>query len=160
MKRSYLFAVGVTAAMLAAPLLAQQRREPPGLPPPDLGDPGVDAKAPARQAPPPASRGEQSAAPSLQPDLPAKIKSGEPIPDVTVRNEGDKRVEEYSRNGQVYMVRVTPKNGVPYTYMVGDDGRLHGQNGAPPVTPTMYKVLEWGKPPKPVDNSDGGDGGQ
>ncbi|NII12317.1 DUF2782 domain-containing protein [Oleiagrimonas sp. C23AA] len=161
MKLSYLFIAGVTAALATTPVLAQQDTQP-APPPPGLNDPGVKAKAPPPQhthTPPPQSA-RQIQKQSLQPELPAKIKSGQPMPDVKVHNEGDKTVEEYSRNGQVYMVRVTPKHGVPYTYMVGNDGRLHGQNGAPPVTPTMYKVLEWGKPPKPVDDGDQGDGDQ
>ncbi len=62
-----------------------------------------------------------------------------------VRQEGDNSIQEYSRNGRVYMVVVTPKNGITQTYMVDPQGRLVDEHGQKPVGPVMYKVLEWGK---------------
>jgi hypothetical protein len=35
-------------------------------------------------------------------------------PQVTITKRGEDIVEEYSVNGQVYMMKVTPPNGVPY----------------------------------------------
>jgi hypothetical protein len=42
-------------------------------------------------------------------------------PDVTISHDGDNFVQEYSANGFVYAVKVTPKYGPPY-YLVRADG--------------------------------------
>ena len=54
-------------------------------------------------------------------------------PEVQVRQKGDNTVQEYSRNGRVYMVVVTPKNGMQQTYMVDPEGRLVDEHGQKPV---------------------------
>jgi hypothetical protein len=64
---------------------------------------------------------------------------------VQIRQQGDNTVQEYSRNGRVYMVVVTPRGGVAQTYMVDPEGRLVDEHGQKPARPVMYKVLEWGK---------------
>ena len=54
---------------------------------------------------------------------PPKIVDGEALeaePQVTIRKKGKETVEEYSVNGQVYMMKVTPEHGVPY-YLHTDD---------------------------------------
>ena len=54
---------------------------------------------------------------------PPKIVDGEALeaePQVTIRKNGKETVEEYSVNGQVYMMKVTPEHGVPY-YLHKDD---------------------------------------
>lgn len=76
-------------------------------------------------------------------------------PNVTIHQRGDDSVQEYWRGGQVYMVVVTPKNGVPYTYMLDPQGRWVDEHGQKPVRPVMYKILEWGKS-KPAVASSGG----
>jgi hypothetical protein len=48
---------------------------------------------------------------------PPKVVDGEPLeaePQVTIRKKGKETIEEYSVNGQVYMMKVTPDHGVPY----------------------------------------------
>ena len=57
------------------------------------------------------------------PPLPKKVESGETLdqPSVTIKQTGDKRIEEYSVNGKVYAIRITPKGGTPY-YLVDADG--------------------------------------
>lgn len=44
-----------------------------------------------------------------------------PEPDVTIRQEGDKTVQEYRVNGFLYAIKVTPKHGKPY-FLVRQDG--------------------------------------
>lgn len=135
----------------------------PGLPPPGLNDPGVDpTKAPAPAASVPESQATPAEmSPTRLPGKPIPLPrqpgdKGPPdtVPDVQVRQEQDRTVEEYRRNGQLYMVVVTPKKGVPQTYMVDPQGKLRGDNGKPPVDPVMYKVMEWGKAPRPADAQD------
>lgn len=43
--------------------------------------------------------------------------NGEPEPEIVIKKDGENTIEEYSVNGQVYMQKVTPSNGVPY-YLV------------------------------------------
>ena len=42
-------------------------------------------------------------------------------PDVTIRQEDDKTIEEYRVNGFLYAIKVTPKTGKPY-FLVRADG--------------------------------------
>lgn len=47
---------------------------------------------------------------------PPKVIEGQPIdkPSINKRKEADNEIEEYSMNGEVYMVKVTPPNGKSY----------------------------------------------
>lgn len=42
-------------------------------------------------------------------------------PEVTIINRGEDLVEEYRINGQLYMIKVIPKKGIPY-FLVDSDG--------------------------------------
>ncbi|MDA8383621.1 MAG: DUF2782 domain-containing protein [Betaproteobacteria bacterium] len=42
-------------------------------------------------------------------------------PHITIIKRGQKRVEQYSINGHVYMVKVTPAHGKPY-YLIDEKG--------------------------------------
>jgi len=141
----------LSAAVFAASLNAQTAAPSPALPPPGLDDPGVQA------GPPPAASSAAPAdapKPDLRPlTLPA-MKSGDSRmgrpadePEVSIRQQGDNTVQEYSRNGRVYMVVVTPRHGPQQTYMVDPQGQWVDERGQRRATPTLYKVLEWGKSP-------------
>ncbi|HET6431430.1 DUF2782 domain-containing protein [Dyella sp.] len=155
--------VAIVAALLSAGLHAQDapaKPSQPGLPPPALHDPGVRG-APATAAPQREPKAESTPAeltptrlpgkPIPLPRQPGDNAPSEAIPDVRVHQEGDQTVQEYRRSGRLYMVVVTPKNGVPQTYMVDAQGTLRNENGQPPVRPVMYKIMEWGKSPPPAD---------
>ncbi|HUW53930.1 MAG TPA: DUF2782 domain-containing protein [Rhodanobacter sp.] len=128
-------------------------------PPPGINDPGVKAvSSPAKSAVESGQTGtpKSSQAPLTLPPM----KSGDSrlgrkasLPDVHVRQEGDINVQEYRRNGQVYMVVVTPKNGIQQIYTVDPQGRLVDEHGQKPVGPVMYKVLEWGKSRPPAETA-------
>jgi len=78
--------------------------------------------------------------------LPPKVQDEQIEPSVTIRDEEGKRIEEYSRNGQVYMVKVIPDKGVPYYYIDSDgDGRLETTpaKDLEQVRPVYWKVKEW-----------------
>ncbi|MFB8830514.1 DUF2782 domain-containing protein [Azotobacter sp. CWF10] len=68
--------------------------------------------------------------------------SGEP--DVTIREEEDKTIEEYRVNGFLYAIKVTPKFGKPY-FLVRADG--NDANFVRSDEPTMripaWKIFEW-----------------
>lgn len=40
---------------------------------------------------------------------------------VTIRRRGEVTIEEYRRNGRLYMVKIIPGKGVPY-YLIDSDG--------------------------------------
>lgn len=73
-----------------------------------------------------------------QPEAPAKVEPPPPppmaaddddAPQVKITKEAEMTVEEYRMNGKLYMIKITPKHGVPY-YLVDDlgDGKFARQN--------------------------------
>lgn len=42
-------------------------------------------------------------------------------PEITITERGDTTIEEYRLNGQLYMIKIVPKKGVPY-YLVDSNG--------------------------------------
>jgi hypothetical protein len=108
------------ACLCAGPLAAQNELEkPPPLPPEDAADVPI----------PPKIQGEQIE------------------PTVTIREEEDRMIEEYRFNGQVYMVKITPRVGAPYYYIDTDgDGKLEldmDKQALNPVQPVYWKIKEW-----------------
>ena len=92
----------------------------------------------------------QAQAPANQ-DVPIPPKAPPPqtdegAPTVTIRStrDGD-RYEEYRLNGRVYMVRVVPAKGIPYTLIDENrDGRLdHSDISKNDVSPVYYTIYEW-----------------
>ncbi len=148
---SVLFASGLLVSNASA-------QSPPSTnvpPPPGINDPGVHAATPAKTTSAAASRRldlKPQALPAMHDDGAAAPRD-KSLPEIKVRQEGDTNIQEYSRNGRVYMVVVTPKNGIEQTYMVDPQGRLVDEHGKKPVGPVMYKVLEWGKSPPPAEES-------
>lgn len=79
--------------------------------------------------------------------IPPKVEGEQIEPTVTIREEAERTIEEYRFNGQVYMVKITPKGGLPYYYIDTDgDGRLEldmDEQALNPVQPAYWKVKEW-----------------
>lgn len=79
--------------------------------------------------------------------IPPKIQDEQIEPTVTIREEDERLIEEYRMNGQVYMVKITPRVGLPYYYIDTDgDGRLEldpDQQALNPVQPVYWKIKEW-----------------
>lgn len=148
MKVALLLSSGFFALALVAGAQAQTAPASTlkALPPPSMNDPGSQP-VPASSAP--AAEGSDADAMSVPvPELPGGSDDprGEPAPTVKATRHDGKLIEEYYRGGNLYMVRVHPKHGVPYTYMVDENRKLNRAAGAPPVDPVLYKVLEWGQP--------------
>jgi hypothetical protein len=148
----------VTSSLLFAASALAQTPPTNALPPPGINDPGVHATTPAAT---PARKLDLKphAVPSTQANVVAAPDTSDALPDVAVRKEGDNTIQEYRRNGQLYMVVVTPKTGIPHTYTVDPQGRLVDEHGQKPTRPVMYKVLEWGKSPPATDDSTPSDAG-
>jgi len=79
--------------------------------------------------------------------IPPKIQEEQIVPTVTIREEEERMIEEYRLDGQIYMVKVTPRGGIPYYYIdTNGDGRLEldmDQSAMNPVQPVYWKVKEW-----------------
>jgi hypothetical protein len=61
---------------------------------------------------------------NLEPLPPPPAFEAEEAPDepgVTITKETEQTVEEFRINGKLYMIKITPKHGVPY-YLVDDRG--------------------------------------
>ncbi|OGS91200.1 MAG: hypothetical protein A2Z95_01705 [Gallionellales bacterium GWA2_60_18] len=71
-----------------------------------------------------AALAEQPVPPKLEPLPPPPAFNVEDAPDepeVTITRETEQTVEEFRANGKLYMIKVTPKHGVPY-YLVDESG--------------------------------------
>ncbi|MBK7143762.1 MAG: DUF2782 domain-containing protein [Xanthomonadales bacterium] len=102
-----------------------------------------DAK-PATQAEAAPTKVADAPRPS-DPPLPEKAQPPEePPPTVTIRNVKGALIEEYRHGSQLYMIRVVPERGVPYTYLDTDgNGRLEYEGEDGPVRPVYYTLYEW-----------------
>ncbi|MEE9355975.1 MAG: DUF2782 domain-containing protein [Methylococcaceae bacterium] len=64
----------------------------------------------------------EPAAVPAPPKLPKPVEDGEKLePDVTIIRKGDKNVQEYRINGELYMVKIVPDIGPAY-YLVDSNG--------------------------------------
>ncbi|GGH90504.1 DUF2782 domain-containing protein [Pseudomonas fluvialis] len=67
--------------------------------------------------------------------------SGEP--EVTIRQEGDKTIQEYRVNGFLYAIKVTPKGGKPY-FLVRADGEAHWmRSDKPDMLIPQWEIFSW-----------------
>lgn len=64
-------------------------------------------------------------------------------PDVTIRQEGDRRVEEYRVNGFLYAVKVTPKNGKPYFLVRADGDSNFIRADRPDMLIPAWEIFSW-----------------
>ncbi|WP_339080522.1 DUF2782 domain-containing protein [Pseudomonas sp. TMP9] len=65
-------------------------------------------------------------------------------PDVTIRQDGDRTIQEYRVNGFLYAVKVTPKGGVPY-FLVradGSDGNFV-RSDSPDMLIPAWEIFSW-----------------
>ncbi|GAB2802583.1 DUF2782 domain-containing protein [Dyella kyungheensis] len=171
--------LAVLGVAIASNALAQSSPSqfPPAPPPPGMNDPGVkaapQAPAPKLVQPSKSAAGKTSASGNVSADTEASMSApattttpattdaqprdanGNAPPQVKVVTQGDQTIQEYSRSGQVYMVVVTPKGGIPQTYMVDQKGAWSNQAGEP-VKPVMYKIMSWGNSKPAQDQDDGG----
>ena len=85
-------------------------------------------------------------APPLPPDVQKAAEATE-LPVITVRQNGNERIEEYRKKGVLYFVRVVPPEGPPRYYVDNpsnlppDIRQLSAPSGT--VQPVYYKLLDW-----------------
>ncbi|RMQ49149.1 hypothetical protein ALQ04_00348 [Pseudomonas cichorii] len=65
-------------------------------------------------------------------------------PDVTIRTDGDKTIQEYRQNGFLYAVKITPKNGKPY-FLVRADGTSPNfiRSDQPDMLIPQWEIFSW-----------------
>ena len=65
-------------------------------------------------------------------------------PDVTIRQDGDKTIQEYRQNGFLYAIKITPKHGKPY-FLVRADGTDDNfiRSDQPDMLIPAWKIFEW-----------------
>lgn len=67
-----------------------------------------------------------------------------PEPEVTIRTEGDKLIQEYRQNGFLYAIKVTPKGGKPY-FLVRADGSEGNfvRSDYPDMLIPAWEIFKW-----------------
>ena len=64
-------------------------------------------------------------------------------PDVTIRQDGDRTIEEYRLNGVLYAVKITPKHGKPYFLVrAADDGNFVRADQPEMMIPA-WEIFRW-----------------
>jgi hypothetical protein len=85
--------------------------------------------------------------PAAPPPIPPKVPNEQIEPSVIITEREGERIEEYSQNGRVYMVKITPLKGPAYYYLDEDgDGQLElseRDRKLNPVQPVYWKLKEW-----------------
>lgn len=122
------------------------------IPPPAIDAPGAKP-VPAQATSTPAKSALDISVPALPSGQTGATvdRRGDAPPTVKVATHDGKVIEQYYDGGQLYMVRVHPKHGVPYSYYVHKGRKLDRGPGAPPVSPVLYTILKWGQPSSSSD---------
>ena len=65
-------------------------------------------------------------------------------PDVTIRQDGDKTIQEFRQNGFLYAIKLTPKNGKPY-FLVRADGSEGNfiRSDQPDMLIPSWEIFSW-----------------
>ncbi|MCY1350546.1 hypothetical protein D9M68_704700 [compost metagenome] len=64
-------------------------------------------------------------------------------PDVTIRQEGDRTIQEYRVNGFLYAIKVTPKNGKPYFLVRADGDSNYVRSDNPDMLIPAWEIFSW-----------------
>lgn len=64
-------------------------------------------------------------------------------PDVTIRQEGDKTIQEYRVNGFLYAIKVTPKVGKPYFLVRADGDSNFIRSDNPDMLIPQWEIFRW-----------------
>jgi len=85
--------------------------------------------------------------PAAPPPIPPKVQGEQFEPSVVITEREGQRIEEYSQNGRIYMIKITPVRGPAYWYLDEDgDGELElreSDRKLNPVQPIYWKLKEW-----------------
>lgn len=81
------------------------------------------------------------------PELPMPVQTGETLePDITIIRKGKKTIQEFRKNGQLYMVKIIPAVGPAY-YLIDTDGDgnmdVKGSDLDKGTQINQWKLFEW-----------------
>jgi len=81
------------------------------------------------------------------PELPMPVQSGETLePDITIIRRGKKTIQEFRKNGVLYMVKIVPAAGPAY-YLLDTDGDGNMDVRRSDLTRgaqvNQWKIFEW-----------------
>ena len=81
------------------------------------------------------------------PELPMPVQSGETLePDITIIRKGEKTIQEFRKNGQLYMIKVIPVVGPAYYFIDTDgDGNMdvRGSDLDKGTKINQWRIFEW-----------------
>lgn len=81
------------------------------------------------------------------PEIPLPVQSGEEMqPDITIIKKGKETIQEYRRNGKLYMVKVVPAIGPAYyMYDTNGDEKMDVTKNDMDKTSNinMWQIFEW-----------------
>lgn len=65
-------------------------------------------------------------------------------PQVTIKKRGEDIIEEFDRNGRVYLIKITPRIGFPY-YLIDDrgDGTFTRETLNQGISPPMWLIFQY-----------------
>lgn len=66
-----------------------------------------------------------------------------PEPDVTIRHDGDKTIQEYRVNGFLYAIKITPKHGKPYFLVRADGDSNFIRSDQPDMLIPQWEIFRW-----------------
>lgn len=87
--------------------------------------------------------GQAAPVPAVPPPPPAMVPLDESLePQVTIRQRDEDIVEETRINGKLFMIRVMPKNGAPYTLVdrTGDGNFVSDSPSGPSLSVPMWVI--------------------
>lgn len=142
----------VSLLLLACAGMVMAETDSPALPPPKMGDPGVSAAV--EQAPETQQQRETRETDPLAPlpktdtrpvrDRAMRKADREAASELTVRQEGSDRIEEFRQDGRLWMIRIVPAKGDVREFIDRTgDGRLDRGPEDGPVAPVYYRLYEW-----------------
>lgn len=81
------------------------------------------------------------------PELPMPVQSGETLePDITIIRKGKKTIQEFRKNGVLYMVKIIPAVGPAY-YLIDTDGDgnmdVRGSDLDEGTNINQWKLFQW-----------------
>lgn len=99
------------------------------------------------EAPPPPEQPPPAPPADAPPPLPAGVEAGEEFePEVKITRRKESTIYEYSIRGQVYMIRIVPRVGLPYYLMDTDgDGSLESRYNKlePDLMVPNWMIYRW-----------------
>jgi hypothetical protein len=81
------------------------------------------------------------------PEMPTPIEDNEEMePDITIIRKGDETIQEFRKNGELYMVKIIPDIGPAY-YLIDTNGDgnmdVEGSDLDRNLEINQWKILEW-----------------